>query len=135
MVDSEYRQQYEPRYIGSRFDGTAADESGTPILLDNLGVEGQITTLRVYADEEVSLDIKVSSIDTGEDPIPLDGTVSTTGSETRIFLDGQKSYTIGDFENPELEIGAYNQFQVVLQTDVSDTSSVSVNARVDERRG
>jgi len=134
MVDSDYRQQYEPRYIGSRFDGTAADE-GTAILLDNLGVEGQITTLRVYADEEVSLDIDVLSIDTGEDPVPLDDTVSTTGSETRIFLDGQKSYTIGDFENPLLEIGAYSQFQVVLQTDITDTSSVSVNARVDERRG
>jgi len=141
MVDSDYRQQYEPRYIAFQ----SADNASAPetIGVDNLGVEGQITTLRVYADEVVDLDIQVVSIDTGEDPIPLDNTLSvddpTTPTEiaeaTRLHLEGQKSYTIGDFENPALEIGAYNQFQVILRSDLGSSNSVSVNARVDERRG
>jgi len=142
MVDSDYRQQYEPRYIA--FQSLDQATSGTTIAKDNLGVEGQITTLRVYADEEVDVDIRVVSIDTGEEPIPLDPNDVDTddpsipeekAEATRLYLEGQKSYTLGDFENPALEIGAYSQFRVILQSDLSTDASLSVNARVDERRG
>ena len=136
MVDSRYRQQYQPRYGTGK--EAEPDGSGTPvpILVDNLGVDGQITTLRIHADNPVEIQVTVDVINTGEDPVPFDPTVATAGSPTtKLQLSGSSSYTIGDFENPALEVGAFSQISVQVVSDQTGDGNVTVNARIDERTG
>lgn len=136
MVDSRYRQQYQPRYGTGK--EAEPDGSGTPvpILVDNLGVDGQITTLRIHADNAVEIQVTVDAINTGEDPVPFKPTVATAGDPTtKLQLSGGSSYTIGDFENPALEVGAFSQISVEVVSDQTGDGNVAVNARIDERTG
>jgi len=139
MVDSRYRQQYQPRYgTGKEVepDGSGDPVDHVDILVDNLGVDGQITTLRIHADNPVEIQVTVDPINTGEDPVPFDPTVGTAGSPTtKLQLSGSSSYTIGDFENPALEVGAFSQISVQVVSDQTGDGNVTVNARIDERTG
>lgn len=141
MVSSEYRQQYQARY-GT---GTVTDPSpGDSIIKDNFGVDGQITTIRVFADNPVSLTITSASIDTGEEPTPFNGkgnpqlsSVGNTGNALpKLELRGSSSYVVGDFENPAVEVGSYSQINVKVAESMSGTDKdVAVNIRTDERTG
>lgn len=137
MVDSRYRQQYQPRYgTGKEVEPDGSGGTPVPILIDNLGVDGQITTLRVHADNPVEIQVTVDPINTGEDPVPFDPTVTTDGSPTpKLQLSGSSSYTIGDFENPALEVGAFSQISIQVVSDQTGDGNVTVNARIDERTG
>lgn len=137
MVDSRYRQQYQPRYGTGQATDVGSSQTPVPIHADNLGVEGQLTTLRVYADNDVGIQVKTVEIDTGDDAVPFNqnGLNPSGTPTTRINLTGQSVYNLGDFENPALEVGAYTQIQIIGIPDDSGSGKVSVNTRVDERTG
>jgi hypothetical protein len=132
MVSSEYRQQYQSRYVTAR-SSDGAGPSDSPILQDSLGVEGQVTTLRVYADEAVDITVSIAPVKPGVD---ISDGIDASDLENpidKIHLEGHTQYALGDFENPAVELGARNVIQINLGTSLGADSSVSVNARIDER--
>lgn len=132
MVSSEYRQQYQSRYVTTQtLDGAGPADS--PILQESLGVEGQITTLRVYADEKADITVSIAPVKPGVDISDGIDASDLENPINKIHLEGHTQYTLGDFENPAVELGARNVIQVNLETNLSADSSVSINARIDER--
>lgn len=137
MPEADKREQYQTRY--ATFSDTDTNLSGgDTLIVDNLDAEGQITAIDVYATENVSVILQADSIDNGEDALPFDPTVATAGSPTPKFtMVGKSEYSVGDFEDPAIEVGSRQQVQVLLAPTVtlSSPATVAVNIRVDEHLG
>lgn len=119
MVDSDYRQQYQTRYVSN----TVNDPDNTDVLAETstLSDESQLTTFRAYAENAGSFQIDV--VDANDDSVIA----------TKFAASGVTEVDTGDFEDPVFETGA----QVYLEVSAvgSITGDVSVNMRVDERTG
>ena len=136
MPNSDDRKQYQTRY-GTFYDTGNNITQNDTLLADNVDAEGQLTNLRVYATENVQLQVSSIQLANGEDAVPFDQqNASTTGSTTpKVHLVGQSSYEVGDFENPAAEVGARNKIQVTILNSPSDSASFAINARIDEHLG
>lgn len=136
MPNNEDKKQYQTRY-GTFYDTGNNISQNSVLLADNVDAEGQLTNLRVYATENVQLQVSSDQLDNGEDAVPFDQqNASTAGSPTpKLHLVGQSSYEVGDFENPAAEVGARNKIEITILNDPSDSASFAINARIDEHLG
>ena len=129
MVSEEYRKQYQTRYeTGTNTDPTSGDvllETGTPPSANtDIENEGQLTTLRVYSEGDISLVVKEKLVD-------ADGVVQS--EQEKFNASGVTELSEGDFEDPVFEAGALSRISVEATSDL--TGEVSINATIDERTG
>lgn len=135
MPEADKREQYQTRYATFSEAGININD-GDNLLVDNLDAEGQITAIDVYCTEDVTVVIQADSIDNGEDAVPFDPTVSTAGSATpKYTMAGNSEYSVGNFEDPAIEVGSRQQVQVTVPTSPADGATIAVNIRTDEHLG
>jgi len=140
MPEADKREQYQTRYgtyINRDDTGAPTDVSASETLIaDNVDAEGQITSIEIYSSVDVQIAIQSVPIENGEDALPFDDSINTTGTPVpKLNLVGNSEYELGDFEDPAAEVGSRSQIQVVALSSVDAPESIAVNVRVDEHLG
>jgi len=119
MSDGDKEDQYEERYRRIKLTG---GESIGEQFTEDFDDEGQVSSFRVYAEEEMGFDIEAVETDT-----------STTTEEFTAAGDSQ--YEIGSFDNPLFKFGAGHTLTVDTLSGVSADTVVAVNMVIHERTG
>lgn len=131
MTNPDARPEYESRYMVVKDDGSS--EADDVLDFTNLQYEGQITNVRIFCAEDEDLRIDARPIDADQVVTHSDDTLDTGSAETVAYLTGQSEYTVGDFEDPLVEVGSHMRLELVADDNLTDV--VGANIRVDERTG